>query len=438
MSPAVSRRHALRMAALPLALAACTGPGQTGAGQTGALLSQETATITFLGRGSITNQQTFEELSRRFTQEVAPKVTVQYTHEPGNFDEKYQVLASGGSTPDVAFGTVANYKVHVARGSAGYLDELAKRDKAFKEADYDAYWLEALRYKGRLAGLPWDPGMVVLNYNRSIFTKEGIPFPKTDAPMVWDDVVTLAQRLTKDSGQLDQVGLEVWWARMWWHAPRQMGLPDVYKGDEHVLKLDHPIAIEAIQWLADLRLKFNTSRPVGRQGPPTTFVSGKLAMDASGAWTAANNRRDLQDDWDWVPLPQFKGKQRVAMGQASPFILGGASTFKDQAWQLMRFLAGPVGHELAMEKGTAQPMLKALRNSPVYTRLKPPHTHTVVVEEAKFGMPPPYGPTYTDVQAAVDKVLAPVYRGEQTARQALTAAAGEFKALMEESKNRFG
>ena len=438
MIRAITRRRALYGAALPLALAACAGPGQSSAGQTGAPLSQESATITFLGRGSITNQQSFEELSRRFTQEVAPKVTVQYTHEPGNFDEKYQVLASGGQTPDVGFGTVANYKVHVARGSAAYLDELAKRDKAFKEADYDAYWLEALRYKSRLAGLPWDPGMVSLIFNRGIFTKEGIPFPKPDVPMTWEDVIPLAQRTTKDSGQLDQVGMEVWWARMWWHAPRQMGLPDVYKGDEHVLKLDHPIAIEAIQWLADLRLKFKVSRPTAYSGPATGFTTGKLAMDAAGAWTAANNRVQLQDDWDWAPLPQFRGKQRVTMGQASPVILGGISKAKDQAWQLMRYLAGPVGQEMAMEKGTSQPILKAHATSPAFTKLRPPHNHKVVVEETKYAVPPPYGPTYNDVQAAVDRVLAPVYRGEQTARQAITAAAGEFKQLMEEAKSRFG
>src|SRR5687768_351203 len=359
MTPAVTRRRALSAAALPLALAACAGPGQANTGQTGAPLSQEAATVTFLGRGSAVNQQSFEDLSKRFTQEVAPKVTIEYTHEPGNFDEKYQVLASGGSTPDVAFGTVANYKVHVARGTAAYLDELAKRDKAFKEADYDAYWLEALRYKGRLAGTPWDPGMVVLQFNRGVFAKDGMKLPDTTTPMTWEDTAELAKRFVKEGAQLDQVGLEIWWDRMWWHMPRQMGLPDVYKGDEHVLKLDNPLAIDAIQFMADLRTKLKISRPVTYTGPATNFVSGKLAMNAGGAWEAANNRVTLQDDWDWAPLPQFRGKQRVAMGQASPFILGGSSQAKDQAWQLMRFLSGPVGQEMAMEKGTSQPILKA-------------------------------------------------------------------------------
>ena len=436
----LSRRTALALLSAPAASAlatACGTPGGQSGGQAGAPLSQESATISFLGRSSVTNQQSFEELSKRFTQEN-PKITVQYTHEPGNFDEKYQVLAAGGQTPDVGFGTVANYKVHVARGVAGYLDELAKRDKQFKETDYDAYWLEALRYKGRLAGLPWDPGMVVLYFNRNLLQKAGVKAPDTATPLTWDDTIDMAKRLTKDTGAgIDPWGLEVWWDRMWWQVPRQMGLLDVYKGDEHVLKLDDPVAMDAIQWLADLRIKHKVSRPL-TGAPPADFKSGKVAMNAAGAWDAANNRRDMQDDWDWAPLPQFKGKQRVAMGQASPFIMGADSKAKDQAWLLMRYLSGPVGQQLAMERGTSQPMLKAQAKSDAFTKLTPPHTHSVVVEETKYGVPPPYGPTYNDVQALVTKVLTPVYNGEQSARQALTAAQPEFKRIMEDSKSRFG
>ena len=38
----------------------------------------------------------------------------------------------------------------------------------------------------------------------------------------------------------------------------------------------------------------------------------------------------------------------------------------------------------------------------------------------------------------VDQVMAPVYSGEQSARQAITAARAEFARLMEEGKSRFG
>jgi multiple sugar transport system substrate-binding protein len=256
--------------------------------------------------------------------------------------------------------------------------------------------------------------------------------------MTWEDTLELAKRLTKDTGNgAEPWGLDMWWDRMWWHIPRQLGLLDVYKGDENVLKIDDPVAVDGIQWMADLRVKLKVSRAPNSPGP-ATFSNGKVALDAEGAWNAANYRRDMQDDWDWAPLPQFKGKKRVTMGQASPFILAASSKVKDQAWQLMRFLSGPDGEELAMAAGTSQPMLKSQLNSPAFTKLQPPHTPQVVVEETKYAVPPPYGPSYMDVQALVSKVLAPVYTGEQTAKQAITAALPQFKQIMDDAKSRYG
>jgi len=438
----VTRRHVLPAGAVigtATFAAACGTSSQPPSAQPSGL-SQEAATVSFLGRGNVTNQQTFDELSKRFMQQN-PKVTVEFTPVvQGDFDEKYQVLNSGGTAPDVAFAIVATYKSHIARGVAAPLDELAKRDKSFKEADYDSYWLEALRYKGKLVGMPWDPGMVALHFNRSIFEKAGVKFPDATTPMTWEDTLDVAKRLTKDTGgHADVFGLELWWNHMWWQLPRQMGLADVYQGEEHVLKLDHPIAIDALQWIADLRVKHKVSRPTtGYSGPATDFPTGKLAMFTTGVWDAANNRRNLQDDWDWAPLPQFKGKKRIAVGQASPFILGAASKAKDQAWQLMRFLAGPVGQELALSTGTSQPMLKAQHTAPAFAKLNPPRTPHVVIEETKHAMVPPYGPSYIDIQAVLSKVLAPVYTGEQSARQAITAAAPELKRIMGEAKRRYG
>ncbi len=417
-------------------LAACSAgrPAQPAGGE----LSQAPATVTFLGRGSAVNQQTFEELSRSFSERF-PQITVQYTHESGNFDQKYTVLGASDQLPDVGFGTVAFYKGHVARGLATYLDELVKRDKAFHEQDYDPYWLVALKYKGRLAGLPWDPGMVVLAYNRNLFQKAGIPFPDPKTPMTWEDTIDIARRLVVDNGsQVDQWGLEVWWSRFWWQIPRQLGLLDVYQGDENVLKLDDPLALEGLQWLADLRMKYKVARPPNYSGPAAAFTNGNVGMSADGAWTWGTNRTKLQDDWDVAPLPQFKGKKRITMGQASPFILATSSKVKDQAWQLMKYLSGPDGQQLALERGISQPMLRSQFQSPAFTKLTPPHSHEVAVNETQYAVPPPYGPSYNDVQALIDQVMGPVYNGEQSARQAIQAAMPQFRQILDETKARYG
>jgi multiple sugar transport system substrate-binding protein len=281
--------------------------------------------------------------------------------------------------------------------------------------------------------------MVVLHFNKNVLGRAGVSLPDAKNPLTWEQTIELAKRLTLDTGgSVSQWGLEAWWARFWWHVPRQLGLADVYQGDEHVLKLDHPTAIEGLQWLADLRLKHRVSRPPGYPGAATGFETGKLGLDAGGVWRAGTFRTTMQDEWDWAPLPQFASKKRVATGQASPVILGNASKAKDAAWELMKYLAGPVGQELAMERGISQPILKQQHTSPAFTKHRPPLNPQVAVAEVQYAVPSPYGPSYNDVQALVDKVMAPVYLGEQTARQAITAAAPEFRSIIDETKRQFG
>jgi maltose-binding protein MalE len=104
----------------------------------------------------------------------------------------------------------------------------------------------------------------------------------------------------------------------------------------------------------------------------------------------------------------------------------------------MKYLAGPVGQELAMERGISQPILKQHHASPAFTKHRPPQSSQVAVTDVQYAMPSPYGPSYNDVQALVDKVLDPVYKGEQTARQAITAALPEFRRILEDTKRQFG
>ncbi len=168
---------------------------------------------------------------------------------------------------------------------------------------------------------------------------------------------------------------------------------DVYLGDEHVLKLNHPLALEALQWLADLRARHRISRPPGAPGAPTSFQAGNLSMQIQGVQVVGfGTYRTLEDDWDWVPLPVFKGKKRVAMGLASPTIMAATSRIKDAAWALMKFLSGPDAQAICLERGINQPMLKAQRNHPAFAKNKPPSTPEVPLNETPYAVPPADGP----------------------------------------------
>ncbi len=368
-----------------------------------------------------------------------PHVTIAYAHESGNFDEKYQTLIAAGQQPDVFFNSNAGFKYYVARGVTTFLDEYARKDREFKESDYEPYWMELVKYKKRLAALPYDPGMFVNYVNKTHFQKAGLRVFDTRTPATWEDVLEAGKRLVVEAGgEVKQWALDADFGRAWWQIPRQWGLLDVYLGDEHVLKLNHPLALEALQWLADLRARHRISRPPGAPGAPTSFQAGNLSMQIQGVQVVGfGTYRTLEDDWDWVPLPVFKGKRRVAMGLASPTIMAATSRVKDAAWALMRFLSGPDAQAICLERGISQPMLKAQRNHPAFAKNKPPSTPEVPLNETQYAVPPPMGPTYLEVNMVMSQIMDPVYRGQQTARDAITAAWGELQKIMDDAKQRF-
>lgn len=392
----------------------------------------------FLGRAPGVYQQTFEDLNRLFTQRN-PHLTINYAHEAGNFDEKYQTLIAAGQQPDVFFSSNAGFKYYVARGVTAFLDDFAKKDRDFKESDYDTYWMDLVKYKNCLSALPYDPGMFVIFVNKAHFQRAGLRTWDTRNPVAWEEVLDAGKRLVVESaGEVRQWAIDADFGRAWWQIPRQWGQLDVYQGDEHVLKLDQPLALEALQWLADLRAKHRVARPPGAPGVPTSFQAANLTMQIQGVQVVGfGTYRTLEDDWDWVPLPQFQGKRRIGMGLASPTILSASSGVKEAGWQLMKFLSGDEAQVICLERGISQPMRKAHRGHPAFAKSKPPSTPDVPLDETQYAVPPPMGPAYLEVNAVMTRILDPVYRGQQTAREAITAAQGELKQILEDAKKRF-
>lgn len=438
--PSFTRRHVFaRTAAAWAGFEILAGCGRARTETAPQPATTQPATVSFLGRAPGVYEQTFVDLTRTFRQRYST-VTVDYSHVPptDNFDQKYQTLIAAGQQPDVFFSSNAGFKQYVGQGHVQFLDEFVKKDREFKEADYEPYWLQIPRYKGRLSALPYDPGMFVNFVNKSHLQRAGIRFFDTRLPATWEEVLEACKRLVvRDGDTVKQWAIDADFGRAWWQIPRQWGMLDVFDGDEHVLKIDQPAALEALQWLADLRARHRVARPPNAPGPAPNFQAANLSMQIQGVQVVGfGSYRTLEDEWDWVPLPVFQGKRRVAMGLASPNIMGIASKVREASWTLMKFLSGPDAQAICLERGISQPMLKAHRNHPAFARTKPPSIPEVPMNEAPFAVPPPMGASYLEVNAIMSRIMTPVYNGEQTARPAIQAAMPELNKVLADFKAR--
>ncbi|TNJ59409.1 extracellular solute-binding protein [Paenibacillus hemerocallicola] len=73
---------------------------------------------------------------------------------------------------------------------------------------YDPVYLDALRVlsaKGELYGLPYSGQFNALYYNKDLFDRFGVSYPKDG--MTWDDAIALGEKVTRNDGGTQYVGL---------------------------------------------------------------------------------------------------------------------------------------------------------------------------------------------------------------------------------------
>jgi len=125
---------------------------------------------------------------------------------------------SAGTPPDVMYMGSDYFPGYVIKGTLLDLTPFIKNDPdtnlpPFNIDDYFPEVVKPFIYKGRYYGIPKDFTTLALYYNKDIFDKMGIKYPKEG--WTWKDFKETAIKLTQDfngDGLIDQFGfvLELW------------------------------------------------------------------------------------------------------------------------------------------------------------------------------------------------------------------------------------
>ena len=140
---------------------------------------------------------------------------------------------------------------------------------------------------GDLYGLPKDVGPWAFVYNKDLFDKAGVSYPSATAgEWTWDDMLEAAQKLTVDNngdGKPEQYGVGAYSleSAVWGNGGEYI---DYATG---TVKVNEPAFYEAMQFVADLNLKFKVSpnqEAEQAMNAYTRFINGQLGMFAMGPW----------------------------------------------------------------------------------------------------------------------------------------------------------
>ncbi|MCC3373723.1 sugar ABC transporter substrate-binding protein [Cohnella sp. REN36] len=307
----------------------------------------EKSQIEFMGWGGDTEKAVFQKLVDSYMKKY-PNKKVKYTVvPPGEYYQKLDTLIAAKKAPDVFYAGGAQFNKFVSSGILLNLQPMLESSNAL---DANNVWKQALdRYRfdgkqvgsGDLYGLPKDVGPWAFVYNKDLFDKAGLAYPSAKAgEYTWDNMIADAQKLTVKNarGKIDQFGVGAYTleSAVWANGA------DFIDYSTGKVTIDTPEFAEAMQFVADLKLKYHVSPSADdekAQNGYSRFIAGKVAMFPMGPWDQPAFWK-LPFNWDiaaWPASPKT-GKTATWLGSLG-FVVSKDTKHPEDAYNLAAFLS---------------------------------------------------------------------------------------------------
>lgn len=210
---------------------------------------------------------------------------------------------------------------------------------------------------GGIYGLPSTVGNVVFLYNKALFDKFGVPYPKDG--MTWDDVYDLARRMTRTEDGREYKGIVFEFDQLM--DRNQLSAPYFEEKTYKSMFLEDNF-IRAFNNLARFYNIPGNGIPNNRYSNPinlfTTSQTAAMFMGPSGHVRAAAEKIP---DWDAVSVPVFQDKPGIGF-QSTPeyFYITSTSKERDAAFQILAYIAS---EEFQEWMGRSLALMPALKNT---------------------------------------------------------------------------
>lgn len=421
---AATRRHMLGVAtaAAGLLAAACGGQqGSTGTTPAGGAKPGGKITWSFWSANAEAVQSMLDQIKEFRVQNPTVEVEPVYTTSGQPYRDKVTAMITAGTPPDAMIVDAYWMPAFVESKMIQKLDPYLKADKSYKlDAFMPGAVLESHHvFKGVYYALPEAPESPrVLFYNGQRVVESGGADPnelEAQGKWTWESYADLATRMTKGQtpdryfGTRDYLTSSAHWSFIASNGGKLLS------DDLKTFVGDSPDTLAALQFQADLIHKLRVAPPPGENvGAGDALASGRVAMMMSGAWAAAPYVALKDLDWNVAPLPRSpKGVRKTLYKPNAITIPTGVSGQQAAtAWELLKFVAGPVYEKALIDAGVNLTNLKELVD---YFLKKSPIRNARVFMDAfdkKEVAPLPLFTKWSDYEAVVNDELGKARRGE--------------------------
>ena len=339
--------------------------------------------IQFASWGSKSEIDILKPLLEKFELEN-PDIKVDFMHIPQNYFQKIHLLFASNTAPDVIF--INNHYLPMY-ANAGLLEPL-QADKSFYKKS-----LEALSWGNTLYAIPRDISNLVIFYNKDIFDKYNVPYPKPGWTL--EDFLATAQKLTIDG--IFGISFE---EDALFYLPYLMSQGGgILADDLSRLIIYDDKSQNGLNFYADLRKKYHVA-PLKEESASATmaqmFLQGKLAMHLSGRWLVPKYREEAVFDWDVALFPKGDEGSIVPL-DASGWAISKSSVHKIEARRLVDFLSSQESSQKFAQSGLIVPARCDVAESSYFLDNKKPLHSRVFLDVIETSKPTPVSVDYKEI-----------------------------------------
>lgn len=311
--------------------------------------TQKAAELTFYLNSS--NKQEFDELLAPMIKEKFPN----YTLTGIETSTKIGDLVTAGNVPDIIIGTKGTIPNTMQEfGLEQDLTELIKSSK-FDLSRIEPAYLDSMKYytAGKVIGMPLNGPAFALHYNKTLFDKFGVAYPKDG--MTWDDAYEIARKLTRNEGGVQYRGYSERWHQMFMEF-NQFGLPylDAKEDKAAVNTQEWKTLIEGFVRFYKLPGLTFDSKTGYTEEDRKVFATG-----TSGMQIFAQPETYTAFDWDIVSVPTFKERPNGALWGSPRFLfITNTSKNKEAAMNVAAYLTSDEAQMKLSRKGLAPALAK--------------------------------------------------------------------------------
>lgn len=335
-------------------------------------------TVQFASWGSKSEIDILKPLLSEFEKEN-PDIKVDFMHIPQNYFQKIHLLFASNTAPDVIF--INNLYLPIY-ANAGLLEELNTDDNFYPQS------INALSWQGKLYAIPRDVSNLVIYYNKDMFLKKHIPFPKQN--WTFDDFLQTSKKLTDKN----TFGISFEEDPLF-YLPYLMSNGGGFLPEE----INKAESQEAINFYADLRNKYHTAPKKNESASATMaqlFLQERIGMYLSGRWMVPKLREEASFDWDIAQFPKGT-KGSIVPLDASGWAISKSSKHKTEALKLINYLSDEKSIEKFTQSGLIVPARKDVANSQSFLNGQKPKNAKVFIEIIETSKPTPVTVNYREI-----------------------------------------